>query len=224
MTRAPSEIVPSMPARRAYSAANSASVARARAAWSATYCSCGRTAKVRRGSTECVQSVRWAHRLQSAVENLILITWFLRLSTAGSHSMLSLPAGQIALLLSQSTAPSRPRSHWRRSPSPPGLPAPISLRRAEEVHPEVAPARDQEFRIHVAGVDHVHARQQVLGIQGTMHGLEHRAVGRGRGGGLHLRAGGGAGRRHTSRSGAPCSRSRTWCTCGRSAPPHHTGS
>src|SRR5436853_7327752 len=90
--------VPSMPARLAYVATNSAVFSRWRAACKASYASFGRTVSVRGWYfvMEWMQRVRLGHAPQSLVESLILVTLFFRLSRAGIHLMLVLPAEQVS--------------------------------------------------------------------------------------------------------------------------------
>ena len=62
-----------------------------------------RTVSVRRGRSarDRVHNSRQGQRRQSRVENLILMTWLRRLSTAGVQLILVRPAGQVARSSSQ---------------------------------------------------------------------------------------------------------------------------
>jgi hypothetical protein len=86
-TRTPWEIVPSMPARCPYRAAQVGLRSRCRAARRAGYWASGRSVRLRRGNWRFACGLMHCTRLGQAVQsvsaNLILITAFLRLSTAG---------------------------------------------------------------------------------------------------------------------------------------------
>jgi hypothetical protein len=116
-TRTPCEIVPSMPARRRYSLARARRRSRCRAAWTAWSCASGRTVRLRRGRLRVARGLMHRARLgqtaQSFSENLILITAFVRLSTAGVQLLLAHPSGQTPSRRSQSTVKSAAAKPWR---------------------------------------------------------------------------------------------------------------
>jgi hypothetical protein len=60
-----------------------------------------------------MHSDRLGQGVQSVSENLILITWFLRLSTAGVQLLLVRPAGQVACCCFQSTVKFAAANPWR---------------------------------------------------------------------------------------------------------------
>ncbi len=94
--------VPSIPARRAYSALYSVVAACCRALCNALYCCSGRSVTVRRCSLPRVHKCKLGQVGQSERENLILMTALSRPSIAGVQELLVLPSGQVATCFCQS--------------------------------------------------------------------------------------------------------------------------
>lgn len=105
--RTPCAIVPSIPARRAYSIANSVVCSRARPMRNASCRASGRIVIARRAEVERVHCGRSGQARQSATENLILITGVVPRASAGVQLWLTFPAGHVARCWAKSMAKSR---------------------------------------------------------------------------------------------------------------------
>jgi hypothetical protein len=163
-----------MPARLAYTWANSLVCSCSRLSFNARYCSCGRIVTVRRvWRIDWVHSDRDGQAWQSVVENLILMTSFFRRSLAGVQLLLVCPFGHVACCFSQSTR------KWSASKpgGSTGLPSVVFPGWTHQINLIVPLAFHQELCVDITSIYNVLGRQQLFALKPGMNGCCHGCIG-----------------------------------------------